>query len=75
MVELPPTREAAGGGATALFARLRRHAIRALAAGPQQPLLAIAGVPAQIFSPRDFFVPRKQRLTTGTRIAFATRPG
>jgi uncharacterized heparinase superfamily protein len=34
MVELPPTREAAGGGATALFARLRRHAIRALAAGP-----------------------------------------
>jgi uncharacterized heparinase superfamily protein len=33
MVELPPTREAAGGDATALFARLRRHAIRALAAG------------------------------------------
>src|SRR3981081_4856118 len=33
MVELPPTRGAAGGDATALCARLRRHAIRALAAG------------------------------------------
>jgi len=34
MVELPRTREAAGGDAAALLARLRRGALRALAAGP-----------------------------------------